>query len=553
MKVSFPIFFLVWAETQGWNPPGFHIDVCDFLQRDSRVKLLMLPRGHAKSTIIGVYNAWRYYCNDQYRILHQGDQDSTARKCSRDTRAVLRRHPLTKDLGLGSGRGDVNFWWTPNALDERNPSMQAAGILSNITSSRADEIQNDDVEVQKNIATPDAREKLRFRLSEQIHVAVPDALKLWVGTPHSHETIYDDIKAKGADCLILRMFKQECRFKKDEQADRPMMLSFWPEYVFVGIGKTAKALIENADYTVRRYGDGWQLLPAQDHILIDCYAGALWPERFTPGEMAARRKECNTLNEWDSQYQLHAKPIGEVRLNPDYIKMYDCEPALRKANGELVMMLGQTQIVSGTLRWDPSSGKKNSDVSSLAMLLQDGFGNQYWHRALDLKGPVVETDDSGRPIGGQVWAICDIVEKYMLSRVVIETNGVGAHNGTYLKAAFKARKIKCGVTEVHASVAKNRRILGAIEGPLTSGLLWAHRGVLEVQDEAGQVKDAPAVVQMRQFNPAVLEQPDDHLDSLAGAIDDGPCRLGKNLRHVDGERDSWRQNGGVHEATLDFD
>ena len=38
------------------------------------------------------------------------------------------------------------------ATDERNPSMQAAGILSNITSSRADEVQNDDVEVPRNIA-----------------------------------------------------------------------------------------------------------------------------------------------------------------------------------------------------------------------------------------------------------------------------------------------------------------------------------------------------------------------------------------------------------------
>ena len=35
-------------------------------------------------------------------------------------------------------RGDVKFWWTPDSDDERNPSMQAAGIMSNITSSRAD-------------------------------------------------------------------------------------------------------------------------------------------------------------------------------------------------------------------------------------------------------------------------------------------------------------------------------------------------------------------------------------------------------------------------------
>lgn len=553
-KVSLPVFFLIWAETQGWIPPDFHLQVCEFLERPSRTKLLMMPRGHAKSTILGIYNAWRYYCDDQYRILHQGDQDKTARKCSRDTRAVLRRHPLTEHLKLGDGRGDIDFWWTPNAKDERNPSMQAAGILSNITSSRADEIQNDDVEVQKNIGTPEAREKLRHRLSEQVHIAVPEATKLWIGTPHTHDSLYEDIKTKGADCLILRMFNKEHRFKRDEQAGRPMLLPFCPEYVFVGIGKTAKLLQDGVDYHVRPMGSAWEIRTTTEHNLIDCYSGALWPERFTPSEMAERRKECNTLNEWDSQYQLHAKPIGDVRLNPDYLIAYDCEPVIRRANGEITMWLGNVQLVSGTLRWDPSSGKKNSDVSSLSLLFQDLQGNHYWHRAIALTGAFVETDDTGRPKGGQVWQIADLVEQFMLTRVVVETNGIGGALPDYLKAAFKARRISCGVSEVSSTQAKNKRILGHIEAPLTSGLLWAHMSVLEVTDEAGQTKDAPAVVQMRQFNPAVTVQEDDHLDSLAGAIEDGPCRFGKSLKKLNAtERDTWRTNSGSFEASLDFE
>ena len=78
--------------------------------------------------------------------------------------------------------------------------------------------------------------------------------------------------------------------------------------------------------------------------------------------------------------------------------------------------------------------------------------------------------------------------------------------------------------------------------------------VLEVTDEAGQTKDAPAVVQMRQFNPAVTVQEDDHLDSLAGAIEDGPCRFGKSLKKLNAvERDTWRTNSGSFEASLDFE
>lgn len=68
---------------------------------------------------------------------------------------------------LPDGQGTVEQWWVNGSLDMRNGSMYAKGILSNVTSARADECQNDDVEVPRNIQTPEAREKLRYRLGEQ--------------------------------------------------------------------------------------------------------------------------------------------------------------------------------------------------------------------------------------------------------------------------------------------------------------------------------------------------------------------------------------------------
>ncbi|MCS6037367.1 hypothetical protein LNQ52_20135 [Klebsiella pneumoniae subsp. pneumoniae] len=54
--------------------------------------------------------------------------------------------------------------------------------------------------------------------------------------------------------------------------------------------------------------------------------------RFDHDELLLRRKECRTVNEWDSQYQLHSKPVGEVRLDPDRIREYNVQPgnSLRK-------------------------------------------------------------------------------------------------------------------------------------------------------------------------------------------------------------------------------
>ena len=156
--VRFVAFFLCWAEIMGWEVPEIHIKVCAWLATRGNLGVLRCFRGFSKSTILAVYNAWKYSENPHYRILHQGDQDKTAYKTSRDTKRVLLRHPMTKHLR--DIRGESAFWWVPGADDERNPSMQAAGICSTVTSSRCDEAQNDDVEVPKNITNPDNREKM---------------------------------------------------------------------------------------------------------------------------------------------------------------------------------------------------------------------------------------------------------------------------------------------------------------------------------------------------------------------------------------------------------
>lgn len=291
-RISFLAFYLIWAKRMGWEIPDFHAEVCAWLEEfwlsDALEALLKLPRGHAKSTILGVFNPWLYYCYPTLRILHQGESDKTAYKTSRDTKSVLRRHPLSEAIG-NNCRGEVEFWWTPQNEDERNPSMQAAGVLTNIVSSRADFIENDDVEVQKNVRTPELRESLRNRLSEQIHIAVPGAPTLWVGTPHAHDSLYDEVQARGAMCFIRRMFGKEHRL--EQAKSRVYQLPFKPEIIFEGIGELAKLLVEGQDY--RLDGCTVEIFDVRSQ-LIDFYADPLWPSRFTNEEMEHRRRKCRT-------------------------------------------------------------------------------------------------------------------------------------------------------------------------------------------------------------------------------------------------------------------
>jgi len=531
-EISFAAFYLMWGQHRAWDVPPIHLRVCHWMEHRGDLAVLRAHRGFSKSTILAVYNAWRYHSRPTYRILHQSESDPTAYKTSRDTQNVLRSHPLTRGLFR---EGGVQEWWVEGATDARNASMYARGILSNVTSARADECQNDDVEVPRNIQTPEAREKLRYRLGEQTHILVPGGRQLYIGTPHTHDSLYDEQERLGADCLTIRMFAQEHRIEQAKNAT--YVVPFVPEFVFSGIGKHARLLAAGTDYRM----EGRRLVfAAAPGGLIDCYAGVAWPERFDAAELEKRRKKTRTINEWDSQYQLHSKPIHEIRLNPDKMRAYDVEPTFRPMNDERTMWLGKTRIVSASMRWDPAGGKLKSDVSALCLILQDEGGQLFWHRAIALEGEIATFNEGGKIIGGQVWQICDVVEKLSIPRVTIENNGVGTHAPGLLKAALKARRLQCGVKDLPTTGNKNLRILGAFDAPLSGGYLWAHVSVLDQVEE-----------KMRDWNPAISEQPDDELDAAAAAMADEPVRIGRKVGNATAlPVDDWRPNSGVHEVEL---
>lgn len=535
-RISFLAFFLMWAERMRWKVPDVHVRACHWLEHRGRLAVLRCHRGFGKSTLLAIYNAWLYYCDPTFRILHQGEADKTAYKTSRDTKNVLMHHPLTRGMVR---EGEVEQWWVHGATDARNASMYAKGILSNVTSARADECQNDDVEVPRNIQTPEAREKLRYRLGEQTHILVPGGRKLFIGTPHTHDSLYDEIERLGADCLTIRMFEYEYRIESATGTE--YILPFRPEFVFTGIGEAARLLQEGDDYRLTSDGIVFDNAPG---CLVDFYAGCAWPERFNGEELESRRRETRTINEWDSQYQLHSKPIHESRLDPEHIKAYDMHPRLEVANRGVRMMLGNVQIVSGRAYWDPAKGKIGGDTSAFSLILDDALGNHYWHVAKGLTGEMAEFDDSRNTqiIGGQVMQICALVRRFNIVQVTVETNGLGAFIPKILQRALKQEGLRCAVREHIAKGNKNERILAGLEPPMKSGVLWAHVDVL----------NGPMWDEMKDWNPAIKEQPDGYLDSGAGAILEAPVRINHLVEKSTATADKdWRQSAGVHEVTFE--
>lgn len=507
-------------ERRGWTMPGLHVRIFDWMERtgNADVRVLRVFRGAGKSTLVAVVNAWRLYRDPKWQILVQGADDPLALDLSRDTLAIMEANPLTEGSVKGPQPGERQ-WWTIEgfAAGARTSQMHARGIMSRVTGVRADEIQNDDVETPKWVETEALRKKLRKRLTEQTHIRKPGGTTLFIGTPHTHDSIYDEIIRRGAEHLTIRLFEHARRYESAQQTRYALPGPVGPDgvWVFMGIGAHANLLEEGRHFRIEN--DSIVLAGPCDQVL-DVYTGNAWPERFDRQEMHKRRRACRTLNEWDSQYQLEAKPLETVRLDPGWLIPYDAEPTIREVNGQIAMQFGDTQIVSATLRLDPASGKPKSDVSALCLILQDARGHLYWHRALGLTGELADVDEQGMIRGGQVEKVCDLVEQFELSRVEVETNGIGGHVPSILRGALRRRNLPCGVSEIASTGNKNKRILNAFEPVLRSGYLHVHSSVLAVIEH-----------QMRDWNPAVSDQPDDYLDAAAGAIMSEPVRIGKRV------------------------
>ncbi|HYF06850.1 MAG TPA: phage terminase large subunit [Acetobacteraceae bacterium] len=190
-------FLWVWNRATGQATPALHRRIARWLDaRDAageRRLLLMAFRGAGKSTLVGLWCAWQLHRRPETRILVLAADAALAVRMVATVRRVLERHPLCAHLLPG----DPASWAADRftvARDAvlRDPSMLAQGLSGNITGARADVIVCDDVEVAGNCDTAAKRAELRERLAETEFVLTPGGTILFVGTPHTEESLYRD-------------------------------------------------------------------------------------------------------------------------------------------------------------------------------------------------------------------------------------------------------------------------------------------------------------------------------------------------------------------------
>lgn len=195
MQDEFYHFLDAWNDVLGMKTPAHHRRIMEFLvsvwQTHPRRGLLLAFRHSGKSTVVGIFAACVLLLRPETRILILSAESGLASRMVSHIRHILENHPWCSDLippnkkEWSSGRITVN-----RPIGIREPSVICQGIHGNITGLRADLIICDDVEVPNTCNTAQKREALRDRLRELDFILSPYGTMIYIGTPHTMDTIY---------------------------------------------------------------------------------------------------------------------------------------------------------------------------------------------------------------------------------------------------------------------------------------------------------------------------------------------------------------------------
>lgn len=195
MIQEFYNFLDTWNNVLGLSTPAHHKQIMEFLvsiwTTPPHRGLLMAFRHSGKSTVVGIFAACVLYMRPETRILILSAESTLSARMVSHVRHILENHPMCSDMVP-----DVKKEWAQGKITVnrpigiREPSVTCQGIHGNITGLRADLIICDDVEVPNTSNTAQKRETLRERLRELDFILSPSGTMIYIGTPHTLDTIY---------------------------------------------------------------------------------------------------------------------------------------------------------------------------------------------------------------------------------------------------------------------------------------------------------------------------------------------------------------------------
>ena len=184
------------------SPTELQFQMADNLQNSTSREAIQAFRGCGKSHLSALYAIWVLYHEPDAKILVISAAKKRAAEFVKFCKELIDVCPHLVHMKAREGGRNLSYSFdVANTLPSQTPSLEARGLESAITGLRSSLIIADDLEVAVNSMSAEAREKLEHLATEFEAILLPDgAIEpkiLYLGTPHSSSSIYNNLPSKG--------------------------------------------------------------------------------------------------------------------------------------------------------------------------------------------------------------------------------------------------------------------------------------------------------------------------------------------------------------------
>lgn len=170
-----------------------HGGIIKALQAPTTRKLICVPRGTFKSSIgIVAYSIWLLLNNPNHRILIDSEKYENSKNFIREIKGKF-ESPLMRQL-FGEFRSPDN--WTEGSITIRQrtkvypqSSITASGIGAGKVGQHYDVIIHDDLNSDKNSATPELRKKIIDHYKMNTSILEPGGIMVIIGTRYAQDDV----------------------------------------------------------------------------------------------------------------------------------------------------------------------------------------------------------------------------------------------------------------------------------------------------------------------------------------------------------------------------
>ena len=179
------------------EPTAAQYAMAEALQDGPKDMQLQAGRGFGKSVITACLASWFLLKDPNTTIMVVSATGNKATEFISMTRKILDLVPYCEHLRPGDHTTDNAFAFNVEARTKigQDKSCFARGITSQITGSHADYVIGDDIEIEGNCETANARDKLMSKVAEFEQIRNVGGRVIFLGTPQIKDSIYNQLKS----------------------------------------------------------------------------------------------------------------------------------------------------------------------------------------------------------------------------------------------------------------------------------------------------------------------------------------------------------------------